>query len=558
MTFAPESTPRQTRPELIATVLIIVAYIVWLLSLPAFPTQDGPIHLYYTHVLRALFSHYDTRYAHFYTIKHLFPPYAFYYYALLGLSHFVSLLMADRLIICAYVVSFVFGFRYLARALGTGADSMTVLCTLLLLNWPLGMGFLNFCLSLSFVFWALGLWLRFAGRMAYKARIGFVLLAILTMFTHPVPLLLLLGIASFDLATRYLANRRSSQQAPPRFLFDLITLMLASFTLGYVKLFTSARPLQQTAVGEEQVSVAIRIVHNVANYSAEKGVAFLSGPGFELRLYRVLLLAVLVVALGLAIRQFIRNRREHRWTAADTALILGIVFTVVLPFVPPDLNGSHFFAERLLIFVWIFALLAASGARIGARARTGLLIFSVIAQAIVLHAANASLRPAAKAIAAIDATQGQIASRSGDLGLLLEDSRSSNVPPGLSFSPYLWGAASVFRHDNSVLANTPWLDLAIIPLGATPRLPAASLKPEGLEFPSILRQELAADPAKREALLNSVDFLVIEQAYRPPSAGLDPVLQVGASSEWSCRIVSPSWIRVCDKEPPRVAPIPMQ
>jgi len=542
-----EPTDRRVTPELFATLLIVLAYIVWIFSLPAWPSQDGPIHLYYTLVLRALFSHADTSYARFYTIKHLFPPYSLYYYALLGLSHFVSILAADRLIVCVYVVSFVFGFRYFSRALGATADSMTLLCTLLLLNWSLGMGFVNFCLSLSFVFWALGIWLRFTSRTAYRARIGFLLLAILTMFTHPVPLLLLLGIASLDLVTRFFANRRRNQRTP-QLVLNFITLALAGSTLGYVKRFTNSRPLQQTSVGEEHVSFATRIAHNIANYSTEKGMAFLSGPGFELRLYRVLLLAVLVVPLALAMLQFVRNRKKHRFTASDGMLILGIVFMVVLPFVPSDLNGSHFFSNRLLLFAWIFALLAGSGARMGARLRAGLMVFAIIAQGIVLHAANRSLRPAANSIASIDAAQAPIASRPGDPGLLLEDLRPLNAPAGLSFDPYLWAAVNVFRHDNSVLANTPWLDLAIIPLGATPQLPASSLKPEGLEFPSILRAELAADPSSREALLNSVDFLVIEQAYRSPASGLDPVLQGGPWSAWQCRTANPSWIRVCDKE----------
>ena len=98
---------RRFTPELLATVLIVVVYIAWLLSLPAWPSQDGPVHLYYTHVLGALLSHQPTPYTHFYTIKHLLPPYALYYYALLVLSKAVSLLMADRLIVCAYVVLFV-------------------------------------------------------------------------------------------------------------------------------------------------------------------------------------------------------------------------------------------------------------------------------------------------------------------------------------------------------------------------------------------------------------------------------------------------------------------
>jgi hypothetical protein len=261
------------------------------------------------------------------------------------------------------------------------------------------------------------------------------------------------------------------------------------------------------------------------------------------------LLAVLIIPLALAVRQFLRNRKEHRWAIADTALVIAAAFTLFLPFVPPDLNGSHFFAERLLLLVWVFALVAGSGVPVGKHMRVALLVFTVIAQGVVLHAANSSLRPAAESMATIENAKAPIASPAGRLGLLLEDPHPFDVPPGLSFDPYLWGAVNVFRHDNSVLANTPWLDLPIIPLGATPQLPAASMKPDGLEFPSIFREELAADPAERETLLNSVDFLVIGQANPRSATDLDPVLGPKDASLWVCKSANPTWLRLCEKVP---------
>ena len=121
-----------------AILLVAAAYVVWFLCIPAWPSQDGPMHLYYTHILGQLLSHQPTVYARFYVVKHLLPPYALYYYSLLALSKGVPLLLADRLILCAYALSFIFGFRFLARALGPCADEMTLLASLLLLNWPLG------------------------------------------------------------------------------------------------------------------------------------------------------------------------------------------------------------------------------------------------------------------------------------------------------------------------------------------------------------------------------------------------------------------------------------
>ncbi len=537
-------TARRFSPELVATIVVVFAYVIWLLSLPAFPTQDGPIHLYYTHVLRALFAHRPTPYSDFYRVKHLLPPYALYYYALLGLSHGVSLLMADRLIVCVYVVSFVFGFRYVARALGPAADTMTLFATLVLLNWPLGMGFVNFCLALSFAFWAIGLWMRFAGRAGILSRAAFVLLAVLVMFTHPVPLLAVLGVAGLEIVLRLIANRRALP-ITPHLTGDLITWIAAACTLGYVKLFTASRPLQQTVVGQEPGSFALRVSHDLLNYASEKGVAFLLGPGLALRTYRVILLFAIAVPLVLAIRQFVRNRRNGTWGAADTTLVLVIAAIVLMPLIPHDLNGSHFFAERLLLIVWVLPLFAASGSTLpGKRLRIAMLSFVVVAQMIILPLADAKLRPVADAIAAVDRSPNQIAALPGSVGLVLEDERPMEAPPGLSFNPFLWAAADVLRHDNTVLANTPWLDLEIIPLGGTDKFPGKELWPAELEFPSILRQKLQENPAQRRHLLSEVGFLLIDQVYRPAATGPDPILQDDAGA-WSCRTADPGWVRVC-------------
>jgi hypothetical protein len=173
--------------------------------------------------------------------------------------------------------------------------------------------------------------------------------------------------------------------------------------------------------------------------------------------------------------------------------------------------------------------------------------FVLVAQAIVLPLANAKMRPVANAIAAVDRAPNEIAAAPGAVGLVLDDARPMQAPPGLSFNPFLWAAVDVLRHDNTVLANTPWLDLEIIPLGATTGFPGKSLGPAALEFPSVLREKLNEDSAERKQLLSTVDFVVIEQAYRPPSPGLDPILQAD-SAGWGCRSAEPGWISVCRRQ----------
>lgn len=505
------------------------------------------MHLYYTNILGQLLSHQPSVYSRYYIIKHILPPYALYYYALLGFSKFVPLLVADRLILCGYVVSFVFGSRYLARALGPSADEMTLLVTLLLLNWPLAMGFVNFCLSLSFVFWAIGLWLRFRGADLWR-RIGFVLLAVLAMFTHPVPLLALLGIAGLDLALRIIAHFRSGRALNVGFRRDLFTFLPSALTLVYVKLFTNSHPLSQTAVASPAGSFAVQVYQSAKGYAAEKGLAFLLGPGFGPRAYRVILALAIVVPLALATLQWLRDRRENRRNAAHIALILSVLAIVVLPLVPHDLNASHFFADRLLLIVWLLPLFAASAYVFKRRASPLLIVgFVLCAQIVILCTAIEKVLPAAKMMAAVDQFRGPIAAKPGQLVLVLNDPRPADVHSGLSFDPLTGIAFDVLRHDNAVLANTPWLDLAIIPLGATPALPSTELSPETLEFPSLLREQLTRDSALRNKLLGQVDFVAIDQNYRSASTEPDPLLlpDPGETDAWRCALSPMSWLRIC-------------
>lgn len=52
-------TVRESKLQSVSSLLfigIVSVYCVWIFSIPIFPTQDGPVHLYYTTVLAKLFS----------------------------------------------------------------------------------------------------------------------------------------------------------------------------------------------------------------------------------------------------------------------------------------------------------------------------------------------------------------------------------------------------------------------------------------------------------------------------------------------------------------------
>ncbi len=557
------------------TLLILAVYVVWMLALPCFPSQDGPAHLYYVHVLGQLPAHGDATYRHFFRLQHALPPYSLYYYALLLLGKVVPLLLADRLIICLYFVCFVLGFRYLALAIGAAGEWTTVGATLLLLNWSLGMGFVNFCLALALSLWGVGLWMRVLGQRAPARRCGFLLLATIVMLTHPVPVLLLVAVAGVLLAVRFVDafDEKGHAAWPVAGKADALTLGLACLNLVYVKLFTIGHPLQQdpqAAAGA--MSVGAAVAHRASAYAREYGVAFLLGKRLDIAMYRAGLLVLLAVPMALAVQQRLRNRKLGLWSSGDTFLVLGVAVLVGLPFFPAQLNGSYFFADRMVICIWLAFLLAASGwapAQEAPAARkherhqgdagvvqlrpvwdapvawgVACVLLVCLLQAALLRASTRLLRPPAETILALERTPVTL---SHQLGFLLEDPREpkGGAQEGLAWNPMYWALMHLLRRNEAVMANAPWSEVTILPVGPAPALPEMQIEALKEPLPTQVQAALLRSPEALRRTLASVDFFAVNAFDRPPQGEAEPLLQSvpGQASGWSCR--TEGWYRVC-------------
>ncbi len=559
-----DSTENREKASLLLLV-IVACFCAWMLSMPSFPTTDGPVHMYYVHVLGSLLSHTNTDYAHFFRIRHLLPPYSLYYYALLLLSGFMPMLVADRVIICVYFVSFVFGFRFLARQIGPSADLMTLLCTPLLLNWPLGMGFVNFCLSLSFSFWAAGLWLKVQGTQTWWGRVSFLVLVTGIMLTHPVPLLLLLAVTGALLLASIVQTTRDAGRftLPANGVADLATLLLASLNVGYVKLFANGNPLKQVNETEGPPTPFWKGVMQQATICPrEHALAFVFGRRPDILMYRFVLLALLLAAITLAVLQSRRNRRAGVWTRGDTFFLLGGGLSLTLPFIPSQLNGLYFFADRLVICIWLAFLLAASGwsarsAIVPAMPdRSGFppaawggfalacVAFALIADITLLTSANRILRPIAQNIASL--SESSLGIR-GQVGFMMEDARPmlGEAPEGPSWNPYHWALMHAFRHNEAVIANAPWMHESIIPVAPSAALPEVSITALREPFANQVQRDLLRSPGDLRQTLAKDSFFLVNQVDRSVLTSGEPLLlQAGDDArDWSC--AAETWYRVC-------------
>lgn len=556
---APElRTPRRLTPEFAATLLLLLAYIVWLISLPAWPSQDGPAHLYYAHVMGALLSHKTTAYAHYYTIKHLLPPYALYYYALLMFSQVFSMLVADKLVVCAYLVLFVFGVRYLARALGPNADRATLVAMLLGLSWSIGMGFVNFCLSLALVFWAIGLWLRFGDGKLWRRGV-FLLLVIAITLTHPVPLLVLISFCALDLLLRRFFGRGLGASSGPASARDLITLAISCIALLYVRHFATSHPLEQAH--PLTISFAKLTADHVRAIVELHNLMLVFGRSAPTVIYRAGLLLTPLVGFAFAIPSWLKSRKTGTWTPCGAWLALAIALAVVVPLLPSNISNAYFFSERMTVLVWLAPLLAMAASngrpmpdnRNSSPQPSSLIALAVIAFAVItnvclLWGANGILRPVAHEVTRVAMDP----ARTGKIGMVLEDARTpTSHNSGPAWNPFEWAAIHDIRTNEAILDNAPWLDSALIPLGATPALPGSTLGTEDAVSPHHLSMTLQSSAVVRAQRLTPVDFVLIQQPGLPAASALDPALASapGEDKQWSCQPAPSGWYQICTSAP---------
>ncbi len=229
------------RPALLVYAGVVAITCFWVLSLPLFPSQDGPLHLYYVNVFRQLLTHQHTLLTRTYTIRHLLPPYATYYYGLVFLGSFVSLETADKLFVCGCIALFAICGYVLLVTVSPASRWSPFLLLPVLLNWPTLMGFANFMLSVDFACLALACWCLRRLRPGRWYRTGFLCLTVLMVFTHPVPWLFTVGFAGLDLGLLLLQFRPRQRRLflTPDLRRDFLTLAIACLPYLYFAHFRS-------------------------------------------------------------------------------------------------------------------------------------------------------------------------------------------------------------------------------------------------------------------------------------------------------------------------------
>lgn len=450
---------RRSRLLLVLFSVMVAAYCVWVLSLPLFPSQDGPLHLYYVDVFGRFLAHAPGEYARFYRVGSYLPPYALYWYLLWALKSVVSLPVADKLVVCCSILLNAFGFRYLAKRVGEGGGVAAFLILPVLLNWPLAMGFVNFTLSFGMALWAGGLWARLEDDRRGLRRFGFVLLLYLIAITHPIPLAILLLGCGVDVVVR--AVRLKYWRAETKARWDdlsprVLCLAAALPAALYIRRFTKQKMLEQ----RQHESFHRHVSDGVFNFLHGAGLLVFPGDAAMTMLYRVGVGCLLLGAVGVGAWHAWRCWRERGLDGSALWLGAAVVCAVNLPLLPHDLNGSQFFAWRLVLVVYLALALGATGNETRRRGVAAGIVGAALAlSGAALAIASVRMGGVARQIAALGA-DGRIAP--GQVGVVVQV--GDHGQHGLNYRPFYWAGMHYFRRNGLILYNAAWLDGPQIPL----------------------------------------------------------------------------------------------
>jgi hypothetical protein len=214
-------TERRAGRGWIVLVLALIPALAAILWIPGFVTQDGPAHLYNSHILLESFRP-DSPFRDVYQVKWQPLPNWAGHLGLVGLMAVgVPPRDADRLMLAATLVGFAASLFWLrTRVAGVrGSIPSAILCALLAMNLPWLFGFTSFLLGASLFPVTLGTWWTGRRAMGWSRAAAISGLLVLGYFAH----LVSLGLTAVGLV--FLCAFDPNPRRPRRWAWTLTSLL---------------------------------------------------------------------------------------------------------------------------------------------------------------------------------------------------------------------------------------------------------------------------------------------------------------------------------------------
>jgi hypothetical protein len=351
--------------------LLTAAYAAPFFLFDYFPSQDGPAHLYNALALHDYFVFPDGASRLYYELND--TPIANWatHSVMAFLIHFVPILVAEKILLIAYVFFFAFSFRYALGVLGVEGRSFAVLAFPLMGGWALHMGFYNFSYSIPFFVLTLALFLDpkevERTRFALKVAVVATALCLVHSFTFVVAACSAISLAIWH-AIWSLREKRNSEciESELEFTKGAIARDFWARVIGWVPGFAILLPWI-LAGGRSPRLNWIDFAQRWDAFSRLSVLAvYFESEHFWSKAFLIMVAALLAIA-------FMRRMREFSLRRSDGLLILALGLIAVY-FISPDWAfGVGRLNYRLLLFpffpliLWFGAQAWPTSMRVGAQ-----------------------------------------------------------------------------------------------------------------------------------------------------------------------------------------------
>lgn len=325
---------------LFAVLLVVQIVPLWLV--PFLPTQDGPVHLEMAAILHRLEARNDAVTEHYLRLNLEPQPNWLIYVPLAASFEAVAPRYAEKLLLSLYALAFPLSALYAVRRLG-GAPAAAFLAFPFVFNYPLHMGFYDFCWSLPLFFLVLGWWWPRRTAPTPGGTVGLAGLLLLVFLGHPVTwvltLVLLGAVIGWEGRLRSPSadgreRRRQGWSAVRRPTASLAIASLPSVAL--MLLFLGHQGLGE--VGRLPFGVLLRellLVESLVSYQRlEIGASVAVGALF---------LVLVVLAL----------RSPARPKANDALLAAALLFVLIYFIAPDGISGGGYVNPRVELFIFL-------------------------------------------------------------------------------------------------------------------------------------------------------------------------------------------------------------
>jgi hypothetical protein len=354
--------------EKVIFCLLVLCYLVPLWAFRYIPTQDGPSHLANAEIMKK-YNDAGAEYLRSHYVVNLKPiPNLLYHLILAGLLYLFKPLVAEKVLLSAYVIIFAYALRALGKAAGGRAGPAAFLVFPIIFSFPFHMGFFGFMFSLAFATFGIAYYWQRRGEAAARLFVKLNALAFVIFFFHLLGWVVFIGgvilLAWLDAAREVLDARRSGGSAalPHRRLLGKLAVPLYLAPAGAWGLYY--------------------VLGRQAGFVDYRGAAWLVKYMFRLETLRVFVptqkwpataLAVaigaaVIAALGVAVYRFAK-RKSRPAKGGGPAWIWGAVVVAALALyaaAPDAAVSGGFISNRLSLLPLIAASawVAAAGGKL--------------------------------------------------------------------------------------------------------------------------------------------------------------------------------------------------